>query len=105
MPLRKRNIPTVEFVPVEKAFKPMVEVVLLASVSGWVNDDKGTKKRWNLPAGSTQVIDDEHARDFVAKGYAAYRHKKDYKDSGLTDEEIAERKASVTKLSLGGANG
>lgn len=96
----------IKFIPVTKAFKPMVEVVFLADVSGWVNRDRRIK--FHAGAGSTHAIDEDNALDWVAKGYCAYKDPRQYKKSGLTESVIAERKASVHQISLsqpGGNNG
>lgn len=92
-------IEPIQFVPVRHVFKAMVAVKMLADVSGWVDGDKLTRKKWNMPAGTVQVIDEVKAREFVAKGYAVFVNEP---LRPLSDDEIAEHAAGVTRIEMGG---
>lgn len=89
----------VEFVPVHKVFKPMVEVVFLKDVSGWVNGDKTTRKKWAFSAGKTYAIDKDKAREYVAKDFATPVHPL---NPPLEHDEILEFRSQVTTISMGG---
>jgi len=90
----------ITFVPVRKVFKPMVEIRLLMDISGWADKDKRVK--WHMAAGSTEIIDEDKAREFVTKGYAKYTSAP---KKPISEDERAEALATVTRLTPGGENG
>ena len=56
----------VEFQPVN--WQPQVEVTFTRDVNGWLDVDKRIK--WHFAAGSTHMVDEQHAVEFIVKGYA-----------------------------------
>jgi len=96
----KKDLHVVKFVPVKKVFKPMVEIRLLMDVSGWADKDKRVK--WHMAAGTTEIIDEDKAREFVVKGYAKYTSAP---KKPISEDERAEALATVTRLTPGGENG
>lgn len=95
---RRQLIEPVTFVPVRKVFKPMVQIKMLLDLSGWV-DGKESRKRWSMPAGSMQMVDEDKAREFVAKRYAEFVHPP---REPISADEQAEYDSQVTRISMGG---
>lgn len=56
----------VQFKPVD--WQPQVEVTFTQDVNGWTDRDQGIK--WHFAAGSTHMVDEQHAVEFITKGYA-----------------------------------
>lgn len=68
--LRRQKLVPVTFVPVAKAFEAQREIRMRQDVNGWVNDDKGTRRKWSLSAHRVYAISEKKAREFCVKGYA-----------------------------------
>jgi hypothetical protein len=47
---------------------PQVRVTFTRDVNGWLDRDRSIK--WHYAAGSTHMIDEQHATEFIIKGYA-----------------------------------
>lgn len=95
---RRAKLEPIEFVPVRHVFKPMVQIRMKVDLSGWVGD-KRDRRKWAMGAGTYPIIDEDKAREFVAKGWAEFTDKP---RKPLSADEIAEYDAQVTKISLGG---
>lgn len=93
---KRKLLEPVFFLPVERAFSPQVEVHMHQDVVGWVKD-KEDRARYQLKAHRKYTIDEKHAREFVAKGYASFVTPQ----PPITDDERAEAQAQITTLSLG----
>lgn len=92
---RKRQFEVVEFVPVERVFKPQSEIKMLKDVTGWVNRDKRTGKKWHFNTGKTYYVDAELADEFIIKGYARGSLSRYY-----SDDEAEQIKAGVQHISM-----
>jgi hypothetical protein len=99
---RKAKVGTVEFLPVSSVFRPQREVVMLKDVTGWVNNDKRTGKKWHFNTGGKYYIDDNMADSFILKGYAEGQLSRSY-----SEDEIAEMRSAVQTINTpaGGPNG
>lgn len=98
---RREKVKVVKFVPVKKVFKPMVGIRLLVDVNGWADRERGLK--WHMAAGTTEIIDKDKAREFVAKGYAEFTDPE--AQQTISDDERAEHMSTVTQLTPGGEDG
>lgn len=81
----------VRFVAVD--WSPQVQVKFTRDVNGWLDRDKRIK--WHFAAGSTHMIDEQHAVEFITKGYATGelpRH--------VSDDESAEIRSVMTTIGL-----
>ena len=93
---RRKMAEAVEFVPVQHVFKPHFAVTMTQDVSGWVNKDKLTRKKWSLSAGQTYFVDEQTAVEFLVKGYATGEYPRP-----VSDDERAQYLSQVTTISLG----
>lgn len=94
----KRAKPTVvKFVPVERAFKPMIKVRATRDLNGWANKSRGIK--WHIGNGRIGMLDEETARQFMAKGFVEILEG-DIKP--VSEDEAAEFLAQVTTINVGG---
>ncbi len=89
------------FEPVRRVFRAQVQIRMRKDVSGWVGD-KAERRRWALRSGRLYAIDEERAREFVAKGYADFVHPP---AQPISDDERAEYEAQVTRVDLGASHG
>ena len=88
-----RELFPVEFKPAN--WSPQVEVTFTRDINGWLNRDHNIK--WHFAAGTTHMIDEQHAVEFISKGYATGelpRH--------VSDDEHAEIRSVMTTIGLGG---
>jgi hypothetical protein len=77
-------------------WQPQVEVRFTRDINGWLDRDRSVK--WHFSAGSTHMVDEQHAVEFIAKGYATGtlpRH--------VSDDEHAEIRSVMTNIGLGEA--
>lgn len=81
-----------EFQPVN--WEPQVEVTFTRDVTGWLDRDRGIK--WQFGAGQTVMIDEQHAVEFIVKGYA-----KGTLPRNVSDDERAELRSVMTTIGLG----
>jgi hypothetical protein len=89
---RKESLRRVEFQPVN--WRPQVQVKFTRDVNGWLDHDQRVK--WHFAAGSTHMVDEQHAVEFIVKGYATGilpRH--------VSDDERAEIRSVMTTIGLG----
>lgn len=85
----------IKFVPVEHVFKPQRQVRLLKDVTGWVNGDKRTGKKWHMRCGDIQYLDNRLADEFIIKGYAMGELSREY-----SEMERSEILATITNIGL-----
>jgi hypothetical protein len=97
-----KQLEEVTFLPVTQAFKPqrMIKIRSGHDMSGWLNDDVETRKRWAMAGGKEYAIDEDKARDYIAKGYATPVGW----DPELTDAEIEAAQSKRTIVDLGDAS-
>ena len=102
-PRRKRKpkeIEPVKFVPVERAFKPQVKVRALHDLNGWV--DRRRRIKWHIGTGQIGCIDEDKAREWMAKGYAELI---EGTVKPVSEDEAAEFLSTMTRIGIGGNNG
>lgn len=90
---RKESLRPVRFEPVN--WQPQVEVTFTRDVNGWLDHDQRVK--WHFAAGSTHLVDEQHAVEFIVKGYATGvlpRH--------VSQDEKAEIRSVITVIGMGG---
>ena len=87
----RRRLTPITFQPVN--WQPQVEVTFNRDVNGWLDHDRSIK--FHFAAGSTHMIDAEHAIEFVCKGYATGKLPR-----RVSQDEIDEYRSQVTVLSL-----
>lgn len=98
-PPRKKRAPRVQpvrFIPVERVFKPQIKVRALHTLNGWV--DRRKKIKWEIHAGQVGCVDEDKAREWVAKGYAEIL---DGTIKPISEDEAAEYLSQVTTIGLG----
>jgi hypothetical protein len=64
---QRHELEPVRFVAVERAFKPQVKVRATRDLSGWANRERRVK--WSIGKGRVGCLDEDVAREFLAKGY------------------------------------
>lgn len=84
-------------VPIIEAFKPVVTILMLKDVTGWVNGDKSTGYKWHMNADQAYMVDQDKADEFIIKGYAKGKLSRKF-----SEDEIAQIKAGIFNISLGG---
>jgi len=89
---RKESLKPVQFQTVN--WKPQVEVTFTRDVNGWLDQDKRIK--WHFAAGSTHMVDEEHAVEFIVKGYATGELPRE-----VSEDEKAELRSVMTTIGLG----
>jgi hypothetical protein len=82
----------VEFQPVN--WTPQVEVTFTRDVNGWLDRDSSVK--WHFAAGSTHMVDEEHAVEFIVKGYATGELPRE-----VSADEQAEIRSVITVIGMG----
>lgn len=90
----------IEFVPVHKVFKAMVKIIPRVDLSGWASKDK--RQKWGMSVGQTYIIDEDKAREFVAKGYAVFADRDYDRRHPISPDEMLEARSTTTTLNLGG---
>jgi hypothetical protein len=91
---RREGLKPVEFLPVN--WQPQVKVRFTRDVNGWLNRDLNVK--WHFAAGSTHMVDEQHAIEFIVKGYAVGELPRD-----VSADERAEIRSVITTIGLGEA--
>lgn len=89
---RKESLRPVEFKPVN--WQPQVEVTFTRDVNGWLDHDNRVK--WHFAAGSKHMVDEEHAVEFITKGYAT-----GVLPRVVSEDEKAEIRSVMTTIGLG----
>ena len=87
-----RELNPITFVPVN--WEPQVEVTFTRDVNGWV--DHGKRLKWSFAKGSTHMVDEQHAVEFIVKGYATGTLPR-----SVSDDEKAELRSVMTTIGLG----
>ena len=82
----------VTFQPVNWA--PQVRVTFTRDVNGWLDRDQRIK--WHFAAGSTHMVDEQHAVEFIVKGYATGELPR-----FVSADEQAEIRSVITIIGLG----
>ena len=75
-------------------WQPQVQVTFTRDVNGWLDRDQNIK--WHFAAGTTHLVDEQHAVEFIIKGYATGqlpRH--------VSADEHAELRSVITTIGLG----
>jgi hypothetical protein len=83
----------ITFKPV--TWQPQVQVTFTRDVNGWLDRDKRIK--WHFPAGTTHMVDEQHAVEFIVKGYATGTLPRT-----VSDDEQAEIRSVITIIGMGG---
>ena len=73
---------------------PQVRVTYTRDVNGWLDHDQRIK--WHFAAGSTHMIDEQHAIEFIVKGYAVGELPR-----FVSADEQAEIRSVITIIGLG----
>lgn len=89
---RRESLKPVRFEPVN--WQPQVQVKFTRTVTGWLDRDKRVK--WEFHAGTTHMIDEQHAVEFIVKGYATGELPR-----AVSDDEKAELRSNMTTIGLG----
>jgi hypothetical protein len=84
----------VRFEPVN--WQPQVEVTFTRDVNGWLSQDENVK--WHFGAGTTHMIDEQHAIEFIVKGYATGKLPRH-----VSDDEQATLRSVMTVIGMGQA--
>lgn len=87
-----RELNPVQFAPVN--WQPQVQVRFTQDVTGWLDRDRRVK--WQFAAGSTHMVDEQHAVEFITKGYATGTLPRT-----VSDDERAEIRSVMTVIGLG----
>ena len=90
----------VTFAPINKVFRPQIQVRALRDIAGWA--DYASKTRYSMKAYTLYYIDEPTAREFEAKGYVEIvkGHVRP-----VSDAEREEFLSQITNIGLGGENG
>lgn len=83
----------VEFQPVN--WQPQVQVTFTRDVNGYLNRDQRIK--WHFAKGTTHMVDEQHAVEFIVKGYATGTLPRE-----VSEDERAELRSVMTTIGLGG---
>jgi len=89
-----RELNPVTFSPVN--WQPQVEVTFTRDVTGWLDTDRRIK--WQFRAGTKHMVDEQHAVEFITKGYAT-----GFLPRSVSDDERAEIRSVMTTIGLGQA--
>jgi len=89
---RREALMPIVFEPVD--WQPQVAVTFTRDVNGWLDHDNSVK--WHFPAGSTAMVDEQHAVEFIIKGYATGELPR-----AVSDDEAAEIRSVMTTIGLG----
>ena len=82
----------ITFKPVN--WQPQVQVKFTRDVNGWLDRDHRIK--WHFAAGSTHYVDEQHAIEFIVKGYATGTLPRK-----VSDDERADIRSVMTTIGLG----
>lgn len=91
---QRRELYPVEFKPAN--WEPQVQVTFKMDVNGYLDRDKNIK--WHFAAGSTHMVDEQHAVEFITKGYATGELPRP-----VSDDECAEIRSVMTTIGMGQA--
>jgi len=91
---RRAALKRVTFQPVN--WEPQVEVLFTRDVNGWLDLDRRIK--FSFSAGSRAMVDEQHAIEFIVKGYALGELPRK-----VSEDEAAEIRSVMTTIGLGEA--
>jgi hypothetical protein len=91
---REERLRPVEFEAVN--WQPQVRVKFTRDVNGWLDHDR--RVQWHFAAGSVHMIDEEHAVEFIVKGYATGELPR-----FVSADEADEIRSVITVIGLGKA--
>lgn len=77
-------------------WQPQVAVKFTRDITGWLDRDK--RVRWQFAAGSTHMVDEQHAVEFITKGYATGKLPRH-----VSADERAEIRSVMTTIGTGTA--
>ena len=75
-------------------WQPQVEVTFTRDVSGWLDQAEGV--RFHFQAGKSYHVDEQHAVEFIVKGYATGTLPRP-----VSDDERDEIRSVMTTIGLG----
>ena len=84
----------ITFRPVD--WQPQVQVTFTRDVNGWLSQDQRIK--WHFAAGSTHMVDEQHAIEFIVKGYATGKLPRK-----VSEDEAETLRSVITVIGLGDA--
>jgi hypothetical protein len=87
----------VEFISVNEAFKPQIEVRATRDFNGWV--DRERRIKWTISKGSIGYLDIDKAREFQVKGYVDILQGHDL-IAPVSDDERAEIMSTVQVIGV-----
>jgi hypothetical protein len=76
----------------------MVEIIARVDINGWASRERGQK--WQMQTGRRYIIDEDKAREFVAKRYASFADPEYARRHPITRDEELEQLSQVTTLTL-----
>jgi hypothetical protein len=76
------------------SWQPQVQVTFNRDVCGWISREQGLK--FQFAAGKTYLIDEQHAIEFIVKGYCAGELPRP-----VSDDEAADIRSSMVTIGLG----
>lgn len=91
---KRKELFPVEFAPVD--WQPQVEVQFTHDVTGWLDRDRNV--RFHFQAGGKAMVDEQHAVEFITKGYAI-----GILPRAVSDDERAQIRSVMTTIGLGEA--
>jgi hypothetical protein len=91
---RKQALKPVTLQPVN--WQPQVRVTFTRDVCGWLDREQGLK--FQFGAGKTYLIDEQHAVEFLTKGYCTGELPR-----AVSDDEAAEIRSSMVTIGMGHA--
>jgi hypothetical protein len=97
MVLRYARIGNRQVVPIRLEpvnWQPQVRVTFTRDVCGWLDRERGLK--FQFGAGRTYLIDEQHAVEFIVKGYATGELPRP-----VSDDEAAELRSQMVTIGLG----
>jgi hypothetical protein len=89
---QRKELYPVEFKPVN--WEPQVEVTFTQDVTGWLDHDK--RVRFHFQAGKSYHVDEQHAVEFIVKGYATGTLPRQ-----VSENERADIRSVMTTIGLG----
>jgi hypothetical protein len=87
-----KELHPVRFAPVN--WEPQVEVKFTRDVTGW--QDTNERVRFHFKAGKTYHVDEQHAVEFIVKGYATGKLPRH-----VSEQEKQELRSVMTTIGLG----
>ena len=89
---RREALTPITFEPVN--WSPQVEVTFTQDINGWL--DREQRIKWSFRAGQTVYVDEEHAVEFIVKGYATGTLPRE-----VSQDERDEFRSQITVIGMG----